>query len=72
MANYEEQMEIYYYVVVNEEGQYSIWRVDKAIPNGWKSVGERDTKSQCLDFIKETWTDMRPLSLQRDMVLEKN
>src|SRR5262249_41396257 len=33
----------------------------------WKDVGKSGLKSECLDYIKEVWTDMRPLSLRRQM-----
>jgi uncharacterized protein YbdZ (MbtH family) len=56
-----------YKVVVNHEEQYSIWPIYKEIPLGWKEVGKSGQKSECLDYIKEVWTDMRPLSLRRRM-----
>ena len=56
-----------YTVVVNHEEQYSIWPVFKEIPLGWKAVGKEGSKQDCLDYIKEVWTDMRPLSLRRRM-----
>ncbi|HWM25834.1 MAG TPA: MbtH family protein [Chthoniobacterales bacterium] len=56
-----------YRVVVNGEEQYSIWPVDREIPAGWKEVGKSGTKDECLAFIKEVWTDMRPLSLRKRM-----
>jgi MbtH protein len=52
-------------VVVNHEEQYSIWPEYKAIPAGWNPVGEAGPKQACLDYINETWIDMRPLSLRR-------
>ncbi len=56
-----------YNVVMNHEEQYSIWPVDKEIPLGWKAVGKSGKKQECLDHIKEVWTDMRPLSLRKKM-----
>jgi MbtH protein len=56
-----------YIVVVNHEEQYSIWLEYKEIPAGWVAVGKRGNKQDCLDYIKETWTDMRPLSLRKQM-----
>ena len=56
-----------YDVVVNHEEQYSIWRVGQPVPNGWKTVGVRGTKAVCLDHITKVWTDMRPLSVRRQM-----
>jgi uncharacterized protein YbdZ (MbtH family) len=56
-----------YKVVVNHEEQYSIWPDYKEIPLGWKDVGKSGLKPECLDYIKEVWTDMRPLSLRKKM-----
>jgi uncharacterized protein YbdZ (MbtH family) len=56
-----------YRVVVNHEEQYSIWPEYKEIPLGWKGVGKIGSKADCLTFIKEVWTDMRPLSLRKKM-----
>jgi len=56
-----------YHVVMNHEEQYSIWPDFKDVPNGWRTVGKTGTKKECLDYIGEVWTDMRPLSLRRAM-----
>ena len=56
-----------YKVVVNDEEQYSIWFVDRDAPPGWKEVGKQGPKDECLAFIEEIWTDMRPLSLRKRM-----
>jgi MbtH protein len=54
-----------YKVVVNHEQQYSIWPADRENPSGWLDAGRVGPKQECLDHIKEVWTDMRPLSLRR-------
>ncbi|MFF8643046.1 MbtH family protein [Streptomyces sp. NPDC015345] len=54
-------------VVLNEEEQYSIWPQGKDIPDGWRADGITGTKEECLRHIDEVWTDMRPLSLRREM-----
>ena len=56
-----------YKVVINHEEQYSIWPDYKEMPLGWKDVGKVGLKADCLAFIKEVWTDMRPLSLRKMM-----
>lgn len=56
-----------YKVVVNHEEQYSIWPEYKANPLGWKDAGKAGLKDECLAYIKEVWTDMRPLSLRKKM-----
>jgi len=56
-----------YNVVVNHEEQYSIWPADRENPLGWKNAGKCGLKTECLAYIKEVWTDMRPLSLRQQM-----
>ncbi len=56
-----------YHVVVNGEEQYSIWPAYKALPAGWREAGKTGPKPECLEYIKTVWTDMRPLSLRRQM-----
>jgi MbtH protein len=56
-----------YKVVVNHEEQYSIWPADRENPLGWSDAGKSGTKAECLAFIEEVWTDMRPLSVRRLM-----
>ena len=61
-----EQRELFK-VVMNHEEQYSIWFADREPPAGWKAVGKQGKKPECLAYIKEVWTDMRPLSLRKAM-----
>jgi MbtH protein len=56
-----------YKVVVNHEEQYSIWPAGREIPLGWTAAGKEGLKSECLAYIEEVWTDMRPLSLRKKM-----
>lgn len=56
-----------YKVVLNHEEQYSIWPADRENALGWRDEGTTGTKQECLDRIKEIWTDMRPLSLRKKM-----
>ena len=56
-----------YKVVVSHEEQYSIWPVDRENPKGWRDLDVSGSKSHCLDYIEQVWTDMRPLSLRRQM-----
>ena len=59
--------ETIYKVVVNHEEQYSIWPADRENPLGWRDAHKTGMKAECLAFIKEVWTDMRPLSLRKRM-----
>ncbi|GCF09832.1 MbtH family protein [Dictyobacter arantiisoli] len=56
-----------YKVVLNHEEQYSIWLADRENPLGWFEANKSGTKAECLAYIKEVWTDMRPLSLRKKM-----
>ncbi|MGI8918772.1 MAG: MbtH family protein [Pyrinomonadaceae bacterium] len=56
-----------YRVVVNHEEQYSIWPEGRENALGWRDAGKTGIKAECLEFIKEIWTDMRPKSLRDQM-----
>jgi MbtH protein len=52
-----------YLVLVNEEGQHSLWPTFVAVPDGWTTVFGEAARADCLDYIEKSWTDMRPKSL---------
>lgn len=52
-------------VVVNDEGQYSLWPADRICAPGWREDGMRGERDECLSHIRAVWTDMRPASLRR-------
>jgi MbtH protein len=54
-------------VLVNDEGQHSLWPVQFDIPEGWSQTGPRGARQACLQWVDENWTDIRPQSLVRDM-----
>lgn len=56
-----------YKVVINHEEQYSLVPVTQKLTTGWREVGKRGTKTVCLKYIEEVWTDMRPAD--RDRIL---
>ncbi len=56
-----------FHVVMNHEEQYSIWPADREIPAGWSAAGKTGKKKECLEYIEQVWTDMRPLSLRKQM-----
>jgi MbtH protein len=53
-----------YVVVRNDEDQYSIWPDDREPPGGWQIAGPAGSQTDCLDYIRGVWTDMRPRSLR--------
>ena len=63
MTNPFEDEEAEYLVLVNDEGQYSLWPAHLDIPNGWTTTGPRGQRGTCLGWIDANWTDMRPKSL---------
>lgn len=67
MANDEREDTTIYRVVMNHEEQYSIWPAGRELPLGWNDAGKTGTKAECLAYIHEVWTDMRPLSLRKKM-----
>lgn len=67
MIDNDQEDKTVYKVVVNHEEQYSIWLVDRENPFGWQDAGKSGSKNECLAYIEEVWTDMRPLSLRKKM-----
>lgn len=53
-----------YKVVVNPEEQYSLWPANRSNALGWRDAGKTGSKTECLSYIEQVWTDMRPLSLR--------
>jgi MbtH protein len=56
-----------FHVLVNDEGQHSLWPSFAEIPAGWTAVLQDETRQACLDHIERHWTDMRPRSLVEAM-----
>jgi len=56
-----------YHVLVNDEGQHSLWPTFVQVPEGWTIVRKSDNRAACLEFIEKNWTDMRPASLIKRM-----
>jgi MbtH protein len=56
-----------YDVVRNDEDQYSLWPSGRTLPAGWTATGTSGTRAECLEHIREVWTDLRPRSLRAAM-----
>jgi MbtH protein len=56
-----------YLILVNEEGQYSLWPRDIDVPAGWAATGPSGARQDCLRWIDANWIDMRPKSLVKQM-----
>lgn len=50
-------------VLVNDENQHSLWPQFAEVPAGWKTVHGPAPRQDCLDYVEQNWTDMRPASL---------
>ncbi|MEU0390784.1 MULTISPECIES: MbtH family protein [Streptomyces] len=60
-----------FYVLVNAEGQYSLWPVFVDVPDGWDIALPKTSRAECVEYIDEHWTDMRPKSLVEAMERDK-
>ncbi len=67
MYREEQENKTIYKVVINHEEQYSIWPANRENALGWQDAGKEGLKDECLAYIEEVWTDMRPLSLRKKM-----
>lgn len=56
-----------YLVLVNDEGQHSLWPDFLAVPAGWNTGYGPAGRQSCLEYVNANWTDMRPNSLIRAM-----
>ncbi|MER0243349.1 MbtH family protein [Streptomyces sp. 796.1] len=56
-----------YLVLVNDEGQHSLWPAFAEVPAGWQTVLSDATRDAALEYVNTHWTDLRPKSLIREM-----
>ncbi|HVD90506.1 MAG TPA: MbtH family protein [Jatrophihabitantaceae bacterium] len=63
MSNPFDDEEQAFLVLVNEEGQHSLWPGFAEVPKGWRIVCGPTDRQSCLDHVNKHWTDMRPTSL---------
>jgi MbtH protein len=52
-----------YTALINDEGQYSLWPTFLDVPEGWTQARDHGSREECLGYINEHWSDMRPKSL---------
>ncbi len=52
-----------FHVLVNDEGQHSLWPAFADVPAGWTAVVRDSPREACLSYIEQNWTDLRPRSL---------
>lgn len=70
MSNPFEDDAAQYFVLVNDEGQHSLWPVFADVPNGWTVVYGQEERQNCLAYMEKSWTDMRPISLADEMAAD--
>jgi MbtH protein len=63
MANPFDDNDGTFLVLVNAEAQHSLWPSFAPVPGGWSTALGESTRQECLDYIEENWTDIRPKSL---------
>ncbi|MCX5240982.1 MbtH family protein [Streptomyces prunicolor] len=56
-----------FYVLINDEGQHSLWPAFADVPAGWTAVHGTADRAACVEYINTNWTDMRPRSLAAHM-----
>jgi MbtH protein len=50
-------------VLVNAEGQHSLWPVPLPVPDGWTVAHGQATRDEAMAWVDAHWTDLRPLPL---------
>ncbi|WP_411139218.1 MbtH family protein [Streptomyces sp. C10] len=67
MSNPFDNPESSFHVLLNDEGQFSLWPAGLAVPEGWSvALGDRG-REECIAYVDTRWTDMRPRGLVRHM-----
>ncbi len=51
-------------VLVNDDEQHSIWPTFAEVPEGWTVAFGEHSRQDCLQYVEDTWVDMRPRSLR--------
>lgn len=63
MTNPFEDEEYDYRVLLNKEGQHSLWPAFREVPAGSTLIGQRANARSASNGFETNWTDMRPKSL---------
>ncbi|AJE80573.1 MULTISPECIES: MbtH family protein [Streptomyces] len=70
MTNPFEDEDGVYLVLVNDEGQHSLWPSFAEVPAGWTVAHGEDSRAACLEYVEKNWTDLRPKSLIESMAAD--
>ena len=60
-----------FHVLVNDEGQYSLWPDFAEVPTGWTQALTSVSRSAALSFVEANWTSLAPASLRRAVAQER-
>lgn len=52
-----------FHVLVDGDGQHSLWPTFAPVPPGWRTVLADAGRAACLDHVLAHWADLRPASL---------
>ncbi|HEX4831893.1 MAG TPA: MbtH family protein [Trebonia sp.] len=63
MANPFDNEDGTFLVLVNHDNQHSLWPAEIAVPRGWTTAHDADSRAACLAYVEEHWSDLRPASL---------
>lgn len=67
MTNPFEDKDGVFVVLVNQEGQHSLWPNFAKVPAGWDVKFGPESRDSCSEYIEANWVDMRPTSLVEAM-----
>ncbi|MEV0633510.1 MbtH family protein [Streptomyces sp. NPDC050619] len=70
MSNPFDDTEVPFHVLVNDEGQHSLWPARLPVPDGWRVVLADRDREECVTYVDTHWTDLRPLGLVRAMAAD--
>ncbi|WP_110927797.1 MbtH family protein [Bacillus massiliglaciei] len=67
MTNPFENEDSLFLVLMNEEGQYSLWPAFLDVPAGWVKKFGQSSRVLCQQYIESNWRDMRPASIKEEL-----
>jgi uncharacterized protein YbdZ (MbtH family) len=67
MSNPFEAVDGTFHVLVNHEGQHSLWPDFAEVPRGWTTALESVPRATALSHIEQSWTTLQPSSLRLEV-----
>lgn len=56
-----------FFGLVNDEDQHSLWPAFAETPAGWRVAYGEASRAECLDYVEQNWTDIRPKRLRESI-----